>query len=85
MKSPVVKRSIVLAGRQTSVSLEDAFWNRLRVIAGEREMTLSELIASIDSHRRHSNLSSALRLFVLDFYCSQVSQTKEVRDSQIHV
>lgn len=85
MKSPVVKRSIVLAGRQTSVSLEDAFWNRLRVIAGEREMTLSELIASIDSHRRHSNLSSALRLFVLDFYCSQVSQTKEVRDSHIHV
>ena len=43
------------------------------------EMTLSDgLIAAIDSHRRHSNLSSALRLFVLDFYCRQVSQTKEV-------
>ena len=85
MKSTIVKRSIVVTGHKTSVSLEDAFWNRLRVIAGEREMTLSELIASIDSHRRHSNLSSALRLFVLDFYCSQVSRTKEVRDSQIHV
>jgi predicted DNA-binding ribbon-helix-helix protein len=78
MKSPVVKRSIVLAGRQTSVSLEDAFWNRLRVIADERDMTLSDLIAAIDAHRRHSNLSSALRLFVLDFYYRQVSQTKEV-------
>ena len=78
MKSPVVKRSIVLAGRQTSVSLEDAFWNRLKVIADEREMTLSDLIAAINAHRRHSNLSSALRLFVLDFYCRRVSQTKEV-------
>lgn len=83
MKSPVVKRSIALAGRQTSVSLEDAFWKRLRVIAGKREMTLSELIAAVNSHRQHSNLSSALRLFVLDFYCSQVSQTNGMRDSHI--
>lgn len=68
MKSPVVKRSIVIAGHKTSVSLEDAFWKGLKEIAGERDMTLSDLVASIDSERRHGNLSSAIRLFVLDRY-----------------
>ena len=74
MKSPVVKRSIVIAGHKTSVSLEDAFWKGLKEIAGERDMTLSELVASIDSDRRHGNLSSAIRLFVLDHYRNQISQ-----------
>jgi predicted DNA-binding ribbon-helix-helix protein len=74
MKSPVVKRSIVIAGHKTSVSLEDAFWKGLKEIAGERDMTLSELVASIDSDRRHGNLSSAIRLFVLDHYRNQVTQ-----------
>jgi predicted DNA-binding ribbon-helix-helix protein len=68
MKSPVVKRSIVIAGHKTSVSLEDAFWKGLKDIAGSRGMTLSELVAAIDSDRRHGNLSSAIRLFVLDHY-----------------
>jgi predicted DNA-binding ribbon-helix-helix protein len=67
MKSPVVKRSIVIAGHRTSVSLEDAFWKGLKESAGVRRMTLSKLVASIDSERRHGNLSSAIRLFVL-FY-----------------
>jgi predicted DNA-binding ribbon-helix-helix protein len=68
MKSPVVKRSIVIAGHKTSVSLEDAFWNGLKDIAIARRMTLSDLVASIDGERRHGNLSSAIRLFVLDHY-----------------
>jgi len=68
MKSPVVKRSIVIAGHKTSVSLEDAFWKGLKDIAISRDMTLSELVAAIDSDRRHGNLSSAIRLFVLDHY-----------------
>jgi predicted DNA-binding ribbon-helix-helix protein len=67
-ETPVLKRSIVIAGRKTSVSLEDAFWNALKEIAAARGMTLSDLVAAIDSKRQHSNLSSALRLFVLDFY-----------------
>ena len=71
MKSPVVKRSIVIAGHKTSVSLEDAFWKGLKEIAIGREMTLSDLVASIDTDRRHGNLSSAIRLFVLDFYRAQ--------------
>ena len=68
MKSPVVKRSIVIAGHKTSVSLEDAFWKGLKEIANGREVTLSDLVASIDTDRRHGNLSSAIRLFVLDHY-----------------
>jgi predicted DNA-binding ribbon-helix-helix protein len=68
MKSPVVKRSIVIAGHKTSVSLEDAFWKGLKEIATGREKTLSDLVASIDTDRRHGNLSSAIRLFVLDHY-----------------
>jgi len=72
MKSPVVKRSIVIAGHKTSVSLEDAFWRGLKDIAVSREMTLSDLVASIDAERQHGNLSSAIRLFVLDHYQAQL-------------
>src|SRR5262249_35740785 len=68
MKSPVVKRSIVIAGHKTSVSLEDAFWQGLKQIAGQRDLTLSDLVATIDTERRQGNLSSAIRLFVLDYY-----------------
>jgi len=71
MKSPVVKRSIVIAGHKTSVSLEDAFWKGLKEIAGDRGVTLSDLVAAIDGDRQHGNLSSAIRLFVLDHYRSR--------------
>jgi len=73
MKSPVVKRSIVIAGHKTSVSLEDAFWSGLKDIAASRSMTLSDLVGSIDADRRQGNLSSAIRLFVLDHYRSQLA------------
>ena len=68
MKSPVVKRSIVIAGHKTSVSLEDAFWDALKEIATVRSATLSEVVAGIDASRSQGNLSSAIRLFVLDHY-----------------
>jgi predicted DNA-binding ribbon-helix-helix protein len=71
MKSQVAKRSIIVAGHKTSVSLEDAFWNGLKEIAGRRDITLSDLVAAIDSQRHHGNLSSAIRLFVLEFYRQQ--------------
>ena len=79
MKSPVVKRSIVLAGHKTSVSLEDAFWAGLKEIAGKRVMTLSDLVGTIDSQRQQGNLSSALRLFVLEFYRSQIPATEGLK------
>ncbi|MGE3149604.1 MAG: ribbon-helix-helix domain-containing protein [Pseudorhodoplanes sp.] len=71
MKSPVVKRSVVIAGHKTSVSLEDAFWKSLKRIANERRMTLSDLVAAIDTERQHGNLSSGIRLFVLEYFQQQ--------------
>ena len=79
MKSPIVKRSIVVAGHKTSVSLEDAFWKGLKEIAMGRDRTLSEMVAAIDSERAQGNLSSALRLFVLDHYRAQISQEADGR------
>jgi predicted DNA-binding ribbon-helix-helix protein len=80
MKSPVVKRSIVIAGHKTSVSLEDAFWKGLKDIATARNVTLSDLVAAIDSERQQGNLSSAIRLFVLDYYRNGESEHKDGRD-----
>jgi Uncharacterized protein related to arylsulfate sulfotransferase involved in siderophore biosynthesis len=81
MKSPVIKRSIVIAGHKTSVSLEDAFWQGLKDIAVTRDMTLSELVATIDTDRRHGNLSSGIRLFVLDHYRSQTEELPRTSNS----
>jgi predicted DNA-binding ribbon-helix-helix protein len=66
MKSPVVTRSIVLAGHKTSVNLEDASWEG--DIAKTKRKTLSELVGGIDIDREHANLSSAIPLFVLNYY-----------------
>jgi predicted DNA-binding ribbon-helix-helix protein len=74
MKSAVVKRSIVVAGHKTSVSLEDAFWKGLKEIAAAKGLTLSEMVGAIDSARARGNLSSALRLFVLDHYQSKIAE-----------
>ena len=71
-RSPVVKRSIVVADHKTSVSLEDEFWKGLKEIAALRPTNLSGLVSKIDSQREHGNLSSAIRLFVLDHYRSRV-------------
>ena len=71
-RSPVVKRSIVVADHKTSVSLEDEFWKGLKEIAALRLTNLSGLVSKIDSQREHGNLSSAIRIFVLNFYRSQV-------------
>lgn len=73
MQSTVIKRSIVVSGHKTSVSLEDAFWDALKKIAASRGMTLTEVVALIDAAREHSNLSSAIRLYILDFYREQLT------------
>lgn len=77
MKSPVVKRSIVVAGHKTSVSLEEAFWTSMKEISALRDMTLSDLVSEIDKGRAQGNLSSAIRLFVLDYYRSRVPAEAE--------
>jgi predicted DNA-binding ribbon-helix-helix protein len=68
VRSQVAKRSIVIAGHKTSVSIEDEFWNSLKEIARERSATLTELVTTIHGNRQHANLSSAIRLFVLGVY-----------------
>ena len=69
----VIKRSISIAGRKTSVCLEDTFWNALKEIAGQCDMSLVNLVERIDADRQHKNLSSAIRLFVLGFYRDQIA------------
>jgi predicted DNA-binding ribbon-helix-helix protein len=79
MNSAVIKRSIVIAGHKTSVSLEDAFWKALKEIANTRELTLSDMVAEIDTDRRHGNLSSAIRLFVLDYYRARAAEQRKTK------
>ena len=66
MKSLIVKRSVVIDGHKTSVSLEDAFWSDLKEIAHMQRATLSKVITEVDNLRKQGNLSSAIRLFVFD-------------------
>jgi predicted DNA-binding ribbon-helix-helix protein len=77
MKSSILKRSIVVAGRKTSVSLEDAFWKDLREIATSQHTTLSDLVDAIDSKRQCGNLSSAIRTFVLEFYRNEIAKREK--------
>jgi predicted DNA-binding ribbon-helix-helix protein len=83
MKSPVAKRSVVVGGHKTSVSLEEAFWDGLKEISGSRNTTLSGLISEIDSNRHESNLSSTIRLFVLGYFKSRAA-TGEVVVPQVN-
>jgi predicted DNA-binding ribbon-helix-helix protein len=63
-----MKRSIVVGGHKTSISLEEPFWKGLKEIAAKKRRSLSELVAGIDAERTFSNLSSAIRMFVLNHY-----------------
>jgi predicted DNA-binding ribbon-helix-helix protein len=83
MKSAIVKRTTIIAGHKTSVSLEDAFWKALKAIAKEHDMKLSDLATSIDAARQHSNLSSAIRLYVLNYYQSALGNPARSRSQHI--
>jgi len=67
-KSLVIKRSVVVDGHKTSLSLEDDFWHGVKHIAKERGVSLAGLVLEIDGLREHGNLSSAIRVFVLRYY-----------------
>jgi predicted DNA-binding ribbon-helix-helix protein len=77
VKSLVFKRSVVIAGRKTSVSLEEEFWKSVKEIAGERDMTVTELVGEIDANRQHTNLSSAIRVFVIGVYRDRIDLAKD--------
>ena len=80
MKSLILKRSIMIAGQKTSVSLEDQFWQALKQIAAGLDMPMAELVHQISTQRVYGNLSSALRLFVLEHY---LSRAKAERDNEV--
>jgi len=65
VKSHIIKRSVVIDRHKTSVSLEESFWKDLKEIAHSQHVTISKVIEKIDKTRQ-GNLSSAIRLFVLD-------------------
>jgi predicted DNA-binding ribbon-helix-helix protein len=83
MKSCIVKRSIVISHHKTSISLEDAFWTGLKEIARSRRLTLSEMVGVIEAGRSQGNLSSAVRLFVLDHYRNVVGAVPDQRNSHL--
>ena len=74
MNSTVKKRSIAIGGHRTSVSLEDYFWTSLKQIARERTTTVSELVEVLDTTREVGNLSSTIRVFVLDHYRNNLAR-----------
>jgi predicted DNA-binding ribbon-helix-helix protein len=80
----MIRRSIIIAGHQTSVSLEDSFWNRLKDIAGSQEVTLSELVDDIDMRRLSGNLASAIRQFVLAHYQGHKADGSMASSADIH-
>jgi predicted DNA-binding ribbon-helix-helix protein len=71
-KSAIVKRYVTISGRGSSVCLESAFWEALKEIADIRGTTRATIISAIESEGRPRNLSSAIRLFVLDYYRSKI-------------
>src|SRR5262249_40781302 len=85
MKSLVIKRSVVVAGHKTSVSLEDAFWKGLKEIAGEGATTLSERVGTVDAERECGNLSSGLRVVVLDFYRTQLADGESESSGAVRI
>jgi predicted DNA-binding ribbon-helix-helix protein len=68
MKSVVIKRSIILDGHKTSVSLENEFWDGLREIADSKKTTVSILVGQLDRERDNCNLSSAIRVYVFSHF-----------------
>jgi predicted DNA-binding ribbon-helix-helix protein len=81
MKSSVIKRSVKIDGRTTSVSLEDAFWSALKEIARGRSMTLAELVTSINTKREQPNLSSGIRVFVLDHFHIRINKETDAENA----
>jgi predicted DNA-binding ribbon-helix-helix protein len=76
VRSLVFKRSVIIAGHKTSVTLEEEFWKSVKEIAAERNMTVMQLVGEIDAKRQQANLSSAIRLFVIGVYRDRIDLAK---------
>lgn len=80
--SLVAKRSVVVNGRKTSVSIEEPFWRALRMIAKRQGKTISELISEIKSTREGANLSSTIRVYTLEYVLSLAQQPESSDPSE---
>ena len=69
------KRSIIIAGHATSISLEAPFWDAIRDIAAQQDMSAQDLIAEIDNSKRIASLSSAIRVYILSWYQDKANET----------
>ena len=69
------KRSITIAGHATSISLEAPFWDAIRDIAAQQDMSAQDLIAEIDNSKRMASLSSAIRVYMLSWYQDKANET----------
>ena len=85
MKTAVIKRSIFINGRKTSVSLENEFWAGLHDIAKSRNATAAELVGEIDRQRTTVNLSSAIRIYVYNYSRSIEGEHAEANPAQPHL
>jgi len=81
VKSAVAKRSVVIGGHKTSVSLEEPFWNEVRSIAEASQVSVSNLLQKIDGERQNANLSSAIRVYVLQHVREQASDASRAEST----
>lgn len=82
MQTTVTKRSVVIGGRKTSISLEEEFWQALKAIARHQQRTLTAVVSEIDRQRR-GNLSSAIRVFVFDSLCAQAPAIRAASEAAV--
>jgi predicted DNA-binding ribbon-helix-helix protein len=79
MSFAVLKRSVSIAGHRTSISLEEPFWEGVREIAEREKRSVQSLIGRIDAERGEQNLSSAIRVFVLNDLRSRLAMDADQR------
>ena len=85
MRSLILKRSIVIAGHKTSISLEEPFWIALKEAAARRNVNVSDLVAEIETNREYGNLSSAIRQFVLGLYRDQIEKIQSAKTGGVRL
>jgi predicted DNA-binding ribbon-helix-helix protein len=83
-KSAVTKRSVVIGGHKTSVSLEEPFWSEVRAIAEGEQITVSNLLRRIDRERSNANLSSAIRVYVLEHVREKVRRMRRDLEAETY-
>ncbi|MFA6265209.1 MAG: ribbon-helix-helix domain-containing protein [Pseudolabrys sp.] len=83
MNSAIIKRSILIMGRKTSISLEDMFWHALKDIAAEQRVSTPSLLTEIDRKRGETNFSSAVRQFVMAYYIGLVSEYRDAATQSV--